>query len=294
LWRSRIICAGGSASTAGVDTVSSAFSRHDRPGETRVDLALIASLTAACLFFGMLIFSEVGRRIGIARVARDPEGPTKGAGAAEAAVFGLLGLLIAFTFSGAASRFEDRRHLIAAEANAIGTAYLRIDLLPGGAQLELRELFRRYLDARVATYRDAADQTATKEKLVEGAALQGDIWAKAWTACRSPEAPVQAAMLLLPALNEMIDITTTREMATRNHPPLVVFLLLCGVSLIGALLVGYGTSANKDRSWFHTLVFAAILSLTVYVIMDLEFPRLGLIRVDAADEVLVQLRQSMK
>ena len=96
----------------------------------RVNFALIASLSAAGLFLGMLILSEVGRRIGMARLARDSEGLTKGAGAAEAAVFGLLGLLIAFTFSGAASRFEDRRHLITAEANAIGTAYLRVDLLP--------------------------------------------------------------------------------------------------------------------------------------------------------------------
>jgi hypothetical protein len=75
-------------------------------------------------------------------------------------------------------------------------------------------------------------------------------------------------------------------MATRNHPPLVVFLLLAGLGLVGALLVGYGTSPNK--------VFAAILSLTVYVIADLEFPRLGLIRVDAADQVLLDLRKSMQ
>jgi len=95
-------------------------------------------------------------------------------------------------------------------------------------------------------------------------------------------------------LNEMIDITTTRVMATRNHPPLAVFLLLGGLSLVGALLVGYGTSPNKDRGWFHTLVFAAILSLTVYVIADLEFPRLGLIRVDGADQVLLDLRESMQ
>jgi hypothetical protein len=111
-----------------------------------MDLALIASLSAACLCFGMLVFSEVGQRIGLARLARDPEGLSKGAGAAEAAVFGLLGLLIAFTFAGAASRFEDRRLLVTAEANAIGAAYLRIDLLPGDAQPEARELFRRYLD----------------------------------------------------------------------------------------------------------------------------------------------------
>jgi hypothetical protein len=258
-----------------------------------VNIALIVSLLAACLFIGMLIFSEVGRRIGIASLARDPEGLAKGTGAAEAAVFGLMGLLIAFTFSGAASRFEDRRHLITTEVNAIGTAYLRIDLLPGDSQPEIRELFRRYVEVRSVVYRNMEDQNATKARLAEAEALQRDIWTKALAACRRQEAPTQAAMLLLPALNEMIDITTTRAMATQNHPPLVVFLLLGVLSLIGALLVGYDTSPNKDRSWLHMVVFAAIMSLAVFVIVDLEFPRLGLIRVGAADQVLIELRKSM-
>jgi hypothetical protein len=259
-----------------------------------MSLTLIASLSTAVLFLGMLLFSEVGRRIGVARLARDPEGLAKGAGAAEGAVFGLLGLLIAFTFSGAASRFEDRRHLITAEANAIGTAYLRIDLLPGDAQAEIRDLFRRYTDVRSTVYRNSADRAATTARVAEGAMLQGAIWTHAMTACRRPETSAQAGLLLLPALNEMIDITTTRETATRTHPPEIVFLLLAGLSLVGALLVGYATSPSTDRTWFHTVVFAGILSVTVYVIVDLEFPRLGFIRVDAADQVLIDLRKSMQ
>jgi hypothetical protein len=259
-----------------------------------MSLTLIASLSATGLLFGMLIFLEVGRRIGMARLVRDPEGPMKGVGAVEGAAFGLLGLLIAFTFSGGASRFEVRRHLITEEANAIGTAYLRIDLLPGDAQPEMRELFRRYLDTRAVTYRNVRDETATKAKLAEAVALQGEIWAKAVSACRRPEAPGHAAMLLLPALNQMIDITTTRVVATQNHPPLVIYLLLAALSLIGSLLAGYSMSGNKDRSWLHMVAFAATLSLAVYVIIDLEFPRLGLIRVDAVDQILIELRKSMQ
>lgn len=259
-----------------------------------MDLSLIAALITAGLFMGMLAFSEVGRRIGVARLARDPGGLAKGASTAEGAVFGLLGLLIAFSFSGAASRFEDRRHLIVDEANAIGTAYLRLDLLPVDARGELQELFRRYVDVRLATYGAQASLATSEAKRAEGTALQEVIWTKALTASRRPESPSQAPMLLVPALNEMIDITATRVMATLNHPPPVVFVLLGGLSLIGALLVGYGTAIDNHRSWFHTVVFAAILSLTVYVIADLEFPRLGLIRVDAADQVLIELRQSMR
>jgi hypothetical protein len=255
---------------------------------------LIASLSTAGLFLGMLLFTEAGRRIGIARLAHDPEGLAKGAGAAEGAVFALLGLLIAFTFSGAAARFEGRRHLVTEEANDIGTAYLRLDLLPGEAQPELRALFRRYTEVRSTTYQDASNWTVTNARLAEAATLQGEIWTKALAATRRPDAPAQASMLLLPALNAMIDITTTRVMATRNHPPLIVFLLLVGLSLIGALLVGYGISANKHRTWFHTVAFAGIMALTIYVIVDLEFPNVGLIRVDAADQVLVDLRKSMQ
>ena len=125
---------------------------------------LIAAVSAACLFAGMLLLSEVGRRIAAARRARDPEGLTKGGGAAEAGVFGLLGLLIAFTFSGAAARFEDRRHLISDEANAIGTAYLRVDLLPGETQPPIRDLFRKDADIRATVYRNAADPQANRAR----------------------------------------------------------------------------------------------------------------------------------
>jgi hypothetical protein len=258
-----------------------------------MNLALIALAAAPVLFFGMLAFLEIGRRVGIARLESDRDGLAKGVGAAEGAVFGLLGLIIAFTFSGAASRFEDRRHLIVEEVNAIGTAYLRIDLLPGEAQPEMRELIRHYLDMRSATYLNATDEAATKAKLDETLVLQAEIWKKALAASQTPKALSQAGLLLLPALNAMFDIATIRTLATRNHPPLVIFLLLAGLSLIGSTLVGYSMSGNKGRSWLHTVAFAAIMSLVFYVIVDLEFPRLGLIRVDIADQALVDLRQSM-
>lgn len=255
---------------------------------------LFTTLIFAGFMLAMIAVAEIGRRIGVAKIARDPEGLPKGAGAVEAAVFAMLGLLIAFQFSGAASRFEARRHLITTETNAIGTAYLRIDLLPADAQPQMKEMFRRYLDSRLETYRKTIDRTATQASLAKDVALQGEIWTRATREVLRPEAPTQAAMLFLPALNEMIDITTTRQMATLNHPPLIIFLLLVGISLVSALLVGYDASVNKGRNWLHTFVFAAILSLTIYVIIDLEFPRLGLIRVDSADQVLVELRESMR
>ncbi len=254
----------------------------------------IALVFTTALFIAMLASAEIGRRVGRARLARDPDGLEKGAGSAEGAIFALLGLLIAFTFAGAASRFEDRRHLITAEANAIGTAYQRVDLLPADVQPAMRELFGRYLDARLAVFEQPGDPVLTGEQLAVAEGLQSEIWDLAISASMREEMRPPAAQLMLPALNEMIDITTTRAMAIQNHPPPAIFILLVTLCLVGALLVGYGTSPNRHRGWLHTIIFALILSLTTYVIIDLEFPRLGLIRVDSADRVLVDLRESMR
>jgi hypothetical protein len=101
-------------------------------------------------------------------------------------------------------------------------------------------------------------------------------------------------MLLLSALNVMIDITTTRVVATQNHPPRVIFLLLAGLSLVSALLAGYVMSGTKVRSWLYMLIFAATMTITLYVILDLEYPRLGLIRIDEADQTLIELRKLMR
>src|SRR6185436_17454554 len=100
---------------------------------------------------------EIGRRVGARRLALDPEGAKASTWAIDGAVFGLLGLLIAFTFSGAAARFDTRRQMIVEEANAIGTAWLRLDLLPAGVQPALRDKFRQYLDARLAVFRMIPD-----------------------------------------------------------------------------------------------------------------------------------------
>jgi hypothetical protein len=101
-------------------------------------------------------------------------------------------------------------------------------------------------------------------------------------------------MLLLPALNHMIDITTTRAMALELHPPLIIFGMLFLVALASALLAGYSMAGGKDRKWLHVIGFALVIGITVYVILDIEFPRLGLIRVDAFDKALVDLLKSMK
>jgi hypothetical protein len=255
---------------------------------------LVATSLVLGMFLSMMLFMEIGRRIGVAGLAREPDGQPKGIGSSGGAIFGLLGLVIAFTFSGAVGRFEDRRHLITEEANNIGTAWLRIDLLPVEVQPGMRDLFRRYLDARLETYKLLQDETARNLKIAESLSLQEEIWKTTVGNMHKPGAAGSAPMLLPQALNAMIDITTSRVVAARNHPPQVIFMLLPVLMLIGAMLVGFDMAANKQRQWLHMAAFAAVMSLVAYMIIDIEFPRLGLIRIDAADLVLIELRQSMK
>jgi hypothetical protein len=247
-------------------------------------------LLTFALLLGMLVLLELGRRRGLARHGDS----IAGTGAIEAAIIGLLGLLIGFTFSGAASRFDDRRHLIANEANAIGTAYLRIDLLPPDAQPPVRERFGRYLDARLETHRQGGNLEAALAAWRRAAELQREIWSLAVAASRRPEAPQPAAtMLVVPALNEMFDIATTRKAAVLVHPPSVIVWMLFGLSLVSAFLAGYAFSVSKKRPLAHMLVLALAVSGTFYVIRDLEYPRLGLIRVDASDQPLIDLRRNL-
>jgi len=208
-------------------------------------------------------------------------------------VFALLGLLIAFTFSGALSRFDSRRVTVVDEANAIGTAWLRIDLLPAAAQPKLREAMRAYVDSRIATYRGLPDIAAARAELARSQALQGEIWSQAVRALRDEKAGLAAELLVLRSLNDMFNFTTTRSAATLIHPPAIIYWMLIAFSVAAAVLAGYQTAGEKDYDWPHKIGFAAMVALTVYVIFDIEYPRLGLVRIDAIDRVLVDVREGM-
>jgi hypothetical protein len=253
-----------------------------------------ALLFSALLFLGMLLLHEVGRRVALGGRRREPDRDVGGLDTIEAAVFALFGLMIAFTFSGAATRFQEKRMLIAEEANDIGTAYLRVDLVPREAQPALRELFRQYLDSRLETYRRLPDMKAAAIEMAKSKQLQDRIWAGAVAATTAPGSPPSTSLLLLPALNSMIDITTTRTMSLQNHPPRIIHWLLFALGLLCSLLAGYRLSSHPRRDWPHILGFTIFTVIVVYVMLDIEYPRAGLIRLAGADQVLVELRQSMK
>jgi len=245
------------------------------------------------LFIGILACLEIGYRLGRRNLVKNPERAHEGIGVIEAAVFALLGLLLGFSFAGGTSRLDAKRQLIVHEANAIGTAYFRVDEVPVNNQPELRRLFRDYLDARIRVYEKLPDVEAAEQQLARAAELQKEIWSHAVAASRND--PTQnVARLFLPAINEMIDVTTARTIAMHTQLPRLIFVLLSGVALMSGLLAGYAMAKRRSRSLFHMTLYAAVIAITVYAILDLEYPRFGLIRLNKADQALLQLRDSIR
>ena len=249
------------------------------------------------LIVAILLLMEAGRRFGIRWRSRNREDSLGGSGTVEAAVFGLMGLLIAFTFYGAETRFETRRSLIVDEANAIATAYLRLDLLPENAQPELRENFREYVKSRLAIYQKIPDWEAMeklKSELTHSTSLQRQIWKHAVAASKLASSP-SVQTLVVPSIDRMIDIATIQTVALQRHPPAAVWGMLALTLLVSCLLAGYSMSGSRSRNWVHIAAFCLLFSAVIYVNVDFEYPRMrGFIRIDEMDRLLVQTLEDMK
>jgi hypothetical protein len=244
------------------------------------------------LFFAMLLCLDLGFRAARWTHA-NPDDISEGVGTIEAAVFALLGLLLGFSFSGGTERLETRRALIVQEANAIGTAYLRLDLLQPDDQGPLRDLFRQYLDARIGAYAKLPDTTAADREFTRATEIQKQIWIRGVRASESAPNTV-AERLVLPALNDMIDVTTSRTIALFTNLPGLIFGLVIGVSLLSGVLAGWAMAKRRQRSWIHMVLYAGTVAITVYTVADLDSPRSGLIRLDRADRAMTELRDSIR
>jgi hypothetical protein len=243
------------------------------------------------LFLGMLGMAMIGHRYGRRKLVRRGDSAATGTGIVEGALFALLGLLLAFTFSTAYSQYNLRRGLAVEEANAISTAYLRLDVLREAARDPLREKFRNYVETRLEFWNQLGNKPALRETLDKADELQREIWS---LAIKFTGDDSSSRRLLLPALNEMIDITTTRFDASQRHPPLIVFAMLFILALLCAWLIGYASANAEQLNWMHVIGYATMVTLTIYVIIDLNYPRFGLIRLDFAQEPLAEVSRSMR
>jgi hypothetical protein len=251
---------------------------------------VLPTLVICGLIAAILISIEIGYRTGLRRRARAAHVESK---AIETSVFGLMGLLIAFIFAGAAVRFDNRRMQIAEEANAIETAYLRLDLLPPESQPRLREDFRAYLLSRLAVARDIPNMELVNADLKKSSILQRKVWQEAVEAVKGSSSPA-TPMLVLSALNAMIDIVTVRTVGMISHLPFLVLVLLSITILMSSFLTGYSISAFGARDWLSAVIFAVAVGCATYATLDYEYPRIGFIRADAADRVLIEALERME
>ena len=255
--------------------------------------AMALGLVAA-LFVAMVMLLEVGRRLAIRRPPGGDEGDKVGIAAVDGAVFGLMGLLLAFTFSGALTRWDTRHAHIREELNAIGTAYMRLDLLPPAAQPALKQAFRSYIDARLAVYSHLDNPDAPGHEQTSLPSLQAQIWRDARAACGAAADRETTSLLVIPSLNDMFDAATTRDLYVTAHPPVAMYLALGVVVLASSLLAGYGMVGTGRVDRVHMICYALMVTLSVYVTLEIEFPRVGLVRIDAADQAYVEMREWMK
>ncbi|MCE5388562.1 MAG: hypothetical protein K0041_08300 [Acidithiobacillus sp.] len=250
-------------------------------------------ISSIALFVLLIVFVRLGYYLGRQRRMGSGGKENSGINNINGTVFTLIVLLLGFTLADAETAFQRRENLITQEANAIGTAYLRLDLLPKSAQEPLRSVFREYLQARLDTYQAPVGSPAAHRAYLRSIQLQNELWKQDTTAALSTNNPAIIS-LTASALNAVFEITTTRLVAARSHPPLVISVLLYCVALIAAMLAGYGMASGPRILWFQTILFAAALSVTFFIIKDMEYPRVGLTRVDSADRVLVDTLQGMR
>jgi prepilin signal peptidase PulO-like enzyme (type II secretory pathway) len=232
----------------------------------------------SCVFFAlMMVATELGYRLGRKSEANIPENTKSQISTVEAALLGVLALLLGFTMSMAVSRFEIRKQLVLEEADAIGTSRLRAQLLPAPAGPEISSLLGQYINIRVQ-YGTAGNDLARLEELnTQTAHLQTELWTRTTAYAQQDPNPVTAG-LLLQSLNQAIDLGEARWMAFQNHVPESVIYVNAAVSLLSAMLVGYSFGVNGGRNIFSMCVLALSITLVLAVIIDLDRPRSGFIR----------------
>jgi hypothetical protein len=259
-----------------------------------------ATFVAAVFFVGSLISLHYGRHLGLRYRNHKGADITAGLATVEGALFGLMGLLLAFTIAGALQRFDDRRQLVIQEATAATTAYDRLSLFEGDIARKLQTELKEYVRARVDLYRMAHDflllqreedfSDQQESKLLQ---LKNNSWDAVVAAC--PQANYRpACSLSLPALNSLFEVARQRAGASEKHPPQIIYLMLFGLGLACSLLAGFGMAASASRSWIHMVLFAGTLTIALYIVTDMEYPRFGLIRIESFDHFLADAYAQMR
>ena len=248
-------------------------------------------LIVTLLFIALLLAIEVSCCLGRKAQAHLSDSARSQVNAIQASLLGVLALLLGFTFSQSLQRFDARSEAVVDEANAIGTAYLRSQLLPASARGEVQGLLAEYLGVRLQASTVPLDVQNQREALLaKSNQQQNDLWHYARKAAAEDDGPVTTGYFIQ-SLNELIDSYGRRDAAISRHvPEPVILLLFCAFILTGAV-VGYASGVEGHRVPVAAYILVLLIALLVFVIIDLDRPRRGLIEV--RQESLIGLQDSI-
>lgn len=208
----------------------------------------------------------------------------------QAAILGLLALLLGFTFAMSMSRYDKRKQMVLEEANAISTTFLRSQLLPEPPRRQLGDLLRQYVEARLAYYDAGIDADKLQQAFARAQALHKQIWSYTTALGERDPRAVTTGLFLL-SLNEMIDLHAKRLTAMENHVPESALILLYVLAILAVWFVGYASGLAGLRSLFVVMLLPVLIAAVIHVIIDIERPRRGLIKV--GQQRLIELRQTL-
>ena len=199
----------------------------------------------------------------------------------------LLGLIIGFTFSMAATRYDQRRLFEESEANAIGTEYVRADLLPAADAANAKQLLRQYLKLRIEFYHSdyGAELTRVNQRTAD---LQSQLWSGIKPQAAAAPNPVTA--LVVSGMNDVLNSQGYTQFSWWNRIPTSAWGLMIVIAIFANLLVGYATKRSRSGNLL-LLVVPIIVSVSFFLISDIDSPRGGIIRVEPVD--LISLSQSL-
>ncbi len=242
------------------------------------DFSSIAIVTV--LFILIIIANESGFRIGRFVQNRTDEEIKTLTGAIQASTLGLLALLLGFTFSMSMQRYDNRTEALIMEANAIGTAQLRVQLLPPAYHTPVLALLNDYIELRTAVGTIDLTQQAQRAAVnAQATALQNALWGFAVQAAKEDPNPVTTG-LFIASLNELIDSQGKRNALLQMHVPETVILLLFLVFVSSGAIMGYSSGLSAKRVMAPTLMVSFLIVLIVLIILDLDRPKRGFIKVD--------------
>ncbi len=244
------------------------------------------SILPLTIVVGLASF-EFGYRLAHYRQQQHQEEKETPVGGMVAGTLGLLAFMLAFTFGLAGARFEDRRQVMLSEANAIGTCFLRAEMLPEPMRTEVKNLLREYVELRIEAVRSGQiDQAVSKSE-----ELQGRLWAQAVAVTEKDRSPIAA--IFVQSLNDVIDLHATRVMAgLRSRVPAVIWIVLYVLATLAMEMIGYHAGLANSRRSIAAVALIIGFALVLFLIADLDRPGQGLLSV--SQQAMIDLRKSMK